>query len=417
MSNATLTDLPVELLQRIATFLLFERNLNALQSASLVCRYLAPAFQEGVFAQVILDIPIQRSGATTGIEQFSSITRTSPHLLSYIRTLGVLLTSQDLLCHVLRNAPNIRKLRLTGQLFTGEWSTLGEETRASIASALITLSVQQLHLDFVRRLPLSFLMPCRALRHLSLTSYEPDPQHLPLLSINEAPLQLETLQLALDSESLSVFAEWLLQPQCSFDISCLRRLYLNSDFGDDENLYFWRLMQKCSSSLENLMFDLIPNGISPPLYRDYLMLIGSSDKCHPGFDFAILSGLRSLRIRLIISGSEEEVWVWHAFRNIDITNNSLQSIHIDMLCDEVNHEVTWVYDVFLPKVFPKTSVYITVYGSNAYIEEQVSKEIMMRSTNPAGNAHSINFKFSPEDPYDDFLQFSSEILDDRAYMY
>ncbi|KAF9003315.1 hypothetical protein BDQ17DRAFT_1425281 [Cyathus striatus] len=353
-----LTALPVELLQRIAYYVKFDHaHLRTLKSVSLVCQYLKPIFQEYLFSKVILDEHMTTTLRDLAVNRFFSAVETSPHLLSYTRTLSIPMS--DKVIHALLYASKLQKLQITVKNCSYP---------DTFASSLGKLPIIEIYLENMRSFPLS------------------DP---PFLSADEQPIYLETLQLYLDSDTLQLVTAWLLDPRCTFNISRLKRLYLNADLGscDDCILHPRQITQKCATSVESLSFDLIP-----------------SDNSSPVVDLSIFSKLITLQVRIVVFTTHDAMWTKHAFHNIH--TNTIQSIFMDLQCDEEFHDIAWVYDIFpVDKIFSKTKdVYITVYESNSFIIGEVLNDIKDKYVDNT-YAHNIKLVFDHTEAEYPFLKF------------
>ncbi|KAF9003257.1 hypothetical protein BDQ17DRAFT_1541838 [Cyathus striatus] len=331
-----LTDLPTEILRQIAYYVKYE-DVQTLKSASRVCRCLTSAFQEDLFPEINLENP-------AATDRFEAIIWTSPHLISYIQSFSVSLSHEDLVVRVLSNASKIKKLRFNDDNCRGDskvydtqrWYAYKTDTRTTTESTLGKLPLNEIYFDRVP-IPLSLLAQCRRLQHLSLANIKVEPKDLPCLGNEEQSISLRTLQLRLDSETLSLATTWLVDPQCIFDISHLESLYLNSDLPHAfDGTYFWDIMQKCALSVEILGFDLITSDDSPPL-----------------IDLSIFPKLQQLKIRTAVTESNKaEVWTKHALDNIP-TNNSLRNIFVALILpeEELYYNIPPIYRIFLGEAF------------------------------------------------------------------
>ncbi|KAF9003252.1 hypothetical protein BDQ17DRAFT_1425225 [Cyathus striatus] len=387
---AKFTDLPLETIREIARYVGYED----FSSLTLVCRYLTPVFQESLFSKIHLDHHPDRFRGLPAAYRFSSIAWNSPHLIPYIRSFSISLWSrrhEDLLVQVLSHGSNIRRL-LISEAYTAGWDQYSSKTLAVLSSTLAKLPLAEVHLYCVTQFPLSLLTQCRSLRHLSLMDTYVEFKDLPLLGTGEQPIPLETLQLGLDSMTLPVITKWLLDPRCSLDIRHLKSLNLDSEhqyikdfFG---GTYFWEIMQRCSSSVETLRFNLSPPDTSSSI-----------------FDFSIFPVLRTLHIRTLIPG-KEEAWIKSGFRNIR-AENSLQTVVLDLTAREADlYSVTWLYDIFLQKYFANTSkIHITVFKSTPIVVEEIMDDFTDKGVDPNLTPY-IKLNFCSEDVREKgFLKF------------
>ncbi|KAF9003256.1 hypothetical protein BDQ17DRAFT_1355824 [Cyathus striatus] len=155
---AKLTDMPVEVLRRVAYYVKCKDYDLTLKSASRICRYLTPVFQEGLFTKVHLDDRFRSFPVTN---KFYSMIRTSPHIIKYIQSFSVSLLHEDLVVYVLSNASGIKKLQFReddekSNTYVPRRNAYKTETRTAIVSALEKFPLTEVHLHRVSP-PLSLL--------------------------------------------------------------------------------------------------------------------------------------------------------------------------------------------------------------------------------------------------------------------
>lgn len=282
--------IPQELIEIIIDFA--AHDAPSLRTLALAHPNFSHACQKYLFAMVTICPPKPTTEKkNTPAQRFLQLLISSPHISHHVRALtikcqghsgddGPWLHTDTSLHLFLPLLSRLTKIAVVGRADIGPsfdgtytcWSSLSSNLRSALTSVLRSASVVDIEIGGLTLMPTSSVSKRSALKRLSLLPlYFADETGIgathttpsgPPDTTSARPVQrteLEEFEIKQTSFALQRTTEWLYSPGCCLDITRLRNLSVQVLTILDHNSVT-RILETCSSSLENLSLDVGSDG-------------------------------------------------------------------------------------------------------------------------------------------------------------